>query len=35
MKEYVEIRMIIQDHVERIQFAVSDLGDLDVHIHWI
>jgi hypothetical protein len=32
IKEYVEIRMIIQDHVERIQFAVTNLGDSDVFI---
>jgi hypothetical protein len=32
IKEYVEIRMIIQDHVERIQFAVSNIGESDVFI---
>ena len=32
IEEYVEIQMIIQDHVERIQFAVSDLGEADVFI---
>jgi hypothetical protein len=32
IKEYVKIRMIIQDHVERIQFAVSNIGESDVFI---
>ena len=32
IKEYVKIRMIIQDHVERIQFAISDLGEADIFI---
>ena len=32
IKEYVEVRMIIQDHVERIQFAVSNIGESDVFI---
>ena len=32
IKEYVKIQMIIQDHVERIQFTISDLGEADVFI---
>ena len=30
--EFAELRMIIQDHVERIQFVVTDLGEQDVFI---
>ena len=32
IKEYAEIQMIIQDHVEIIQFTISDLGEADVFI---
>ena len=30
--EYVEIRMTIEDHVEKIQLAISNLGDTNVFI---
>ena len=32
IREYVDMRMIVQDHVERIQFAVSSLGETDIFI---
>ena len=30
--EFTELHMILNDHVERIQFAVTDLGEQDVFI---
>ena len=32
IKEYVEIRMVVQDHVERIQLAVTNTGNSDLFI---
>ena len=32
IEEYVKIQMIIQDHVKRMQFTISNLGEADVFI---
>ena len=37
IKEYVEIRMVVQDHVERIQLAVTNTrnSDLFMGLEWL